>query len=68
MTEKSLEELATELLEEDAERRGVILRDLGIINRHRARKINEHEIPMSAVWPNLVPAKAKDGEDQLEEG
>lgn len=67
MTDKSLEEQATELLEEFARENGLILRDLGIINRHRARKINEHETPMSAVWPNLIPAKAKDSDDQLEE-
>jgi len=67
MTEKSLEDQATELLKKSALEEGVLLRDLGIIDRHRARKINDHEIPMSSAWSNLIPASARGEEDWEDE-
>jgi hypothetical protein len=45
--DKTLEELATELLEEDAKSRGTTLYRLGIIDRRRRRTINSREIPLS---------------------
>ena len=67
MPEKTLEEMANELLLEAARAEGVLLRDLGIIDRHRARKINDHEIPMSSTWSNLIPAHARTtGDDDWE--
>lgn len=66
MTEKSPEELANEMLSDYARKQGKSLRKLGIIDRHRARRINDREIPMSLVWPNVIPAKARrdDVEDE----
>ena len=67
MPEKTLEEQANELLAESARGEGVLLRDLGIIDRHRARKINDHEIPMSSAWSNLLPASARSEDDWEDE-
>lgn len=65
MPEKTLEEQANELLSDFAKDRGVTMRSLGIINRQRAARVNEVEIPMSSVWPNILPpmARVKDEED-----
>lgn len=59
--EEWTEEVATLMLETAAADEGASLRDWGIINRHRARRINDVEIPMSQVWPNTLP-KAGRGE------
>lgn len=71
MTEKSREELleeeATALLEEAAASDGVILRDWGVINRHRARRINEHETAFSDVWPSIKPSRIREDADVEED-
>lgn len=59
----TLEDEATRLLEESVEAEGKILRDIGVINRHRARKINDHEIPFSAVWPSVKPRRIRTDDD-----
>lgn len=65
--ESLLEEQATRLLEESASAEGVILRDLGIINRHRARKINDHETVFSDVWPSIKPRRIREDSDIKED-
>lgn len=69
MSEPSPEELADEMLAEYADSKGVTLRDLGIINRHRARRINDREMPMSSVWPNTLPPSIRPdkGDDEEED-
>jgi len=71
MTEKSLEDRledeATALLEDAAAADGVILRDWGVINRHRARRINEHETVFSDVWPSVKPSRIRDDADVEED-
>ncbi len=45
--EKTLEELATEILQEDAKVRGTTLYREGIIDPRRRKLINSKEIPLS---------------------
>lgn len=65
MTEKSLEELADELLAEDAKRHGASLRELGVLDERRLRTVRGMEIPMSSVFTKHRTGVLKD--DSFEE-
>lgn len=61
--EPSPEEQADAILRDWAREQGKSLRQLGIVDERRMTTINEREIPMSAVWPNTLPASARQDRD-----
>lgn len=64
MTEKSLEDQATELLKESGP-----LREQGIVSPRRQRQINKYEMPMSLVLRGTLPHIVRDDTDEgFEEG
>lgn len=50
MTSREAEELANELLREDAKRQHKSMRKLGIIDERRARTVREREVPFSSFF------------------